>query len=220
VDPWAPPSAPVEGPSRRPPPGTEGIPWERAPGWPTLLETSRRVLLRPGPLFEGAGDAPPGRAAAFAFVLGLAGGLVASLWSGLVDLARTGSWWGSELLPGLSTRAVELVATAVMPALAPALTASVVHAVLRAFGAARGGAGRTYRAVAYVLGATSALGLIPLIGSTMGGIAALVLLPLALGRIHGVAPGSAVLAVVVATLVAAAGFLVSAGLFVVLAGTP
>jgi len=182
---FEPPPLPSEPGTRLPPP------WEReGPAVQRFIDTAKGVLAQPVPFFASmkreGGLAPP---LIFAFV----GSLVGSI----------GSYLGRFMMPfgglGMSGAysgfAFGVVMIPILSILGLLVGAGILQVLLVLLAHTRQPFETTARVVAYTVGSTSPLNIIPFVGGLVAGVWALVVLVLGTAEAHEVSQGQAAVAV-------------------------
>jgi hypothetical protein len=175
--------------------------WERRSSWldlQAMFEMIRDVLLDPVNTFRKmklSGDmASP---LVFTMVLGSVGTIIGCIWSILIQ--------GVQLLPASRSAEAFAVSTGVNIAFmifSPVLvlvgtfiTAGIFHISLLITGGEKNGFEATFRVVAYASGATALFHILPICGSFIGGIWAIVAQVIGAREMHETTTGKAVLAI-------------------------
>lgn len=167
-----------------PPPGRRsGPPWEGSGEFvQRYVETVRGVLTDPKAFFANlrlsGGLQTPLTFALVGIAISAVAGAVYSLFGSAFDSFGFGSG-----MPG-SGFVSTLVLTLVLTTLGLFIGAGIFHLMLSLLGAARQPFEATFRVVAYAMGSTSLIGVIPICGGIIGGLYAIYLYIVGLADVH------------------------------------
>lgn len=191
-DPPLPPSPPVAD-------VRTGPPWESGgPVVSRFLETVRGVLFEPARLFAAMRRTGGFQAPLIFALVGVAVGALASVvYQGLLSALSLGMFGDTSAALGAAWALYSLVMAPVIGVLAVFIGAGVCHGVLLLVNGARQPFEATVRVVAYVLGGTSVLNVIPFCGGIIGAVWALVSAIVGLAQAHEIPTGTAAAAVLV-----------------------
>lgn len=198
LPPPLPPSIPPSGDA-----GRTGPPWENpGPVFGRFVETMRGVLLDPTALFRSMRRTGGlGRPLTFGIAGTLIGSLIGSLWQ-MMFMAGGGtfsdpSFGGEAAVATLFSSGCIIVVVPVVSVLAMFIAAGVYHLMLMLLGAARQPFETTMRVVAYSMGSTSLLQILPVCGSLVAAVWALVAYIIGLAQAHEISTGKAAAAVLI-----------------------
>jgi len=178
-------------------------PWESGEGflW-AFLKTTREALFLPTRFFKkiasGEGYGPP---LIYGVIVGIIGFGMGILWQWFFF----SQWFPIEKISVLSSSfffAIISIAIPLMVIFSILIGSCVTHLCLMIVGGNKKGFQGTFRAVCYSFSGYL-FGIIPFIGSTIGGIYAMILTILGVREIHGISTGKAVLAVLLPIIVVA-----------------
>lgn len=176
-------------------------PWESGEGfiW-AFLKTTREVLFSPTRFFKkialGEGYWSP---LIYGVIEGIIGFGMGILWQWFFF----SQWFPVEKLSALSSSLLFAIITIAIPFMvvfSMLMGSCVTHLCLMIVGGNKKGFQATFRAVSYSFSGYL-FGIIPFIGSTIGGIYAMILTILGVREIHGISTGKAVLAVLLPIIV-------------------
>ena len=182
--------------------GRTGPVWEQpGPIGSRFLETVRGVLLDPTAFYRtmrrSAGLGPP-------LTFGIAGTLIGSLIGSLYQLmfmsAGTGFGdvtAGEAAFASLFSSGCIVIVVPVFAVLGMFVGAAIYHVMLLLLGAARQPFETTMRVVAYAMGATSVLQIIPICGSVLAVVWSIVVYIIGLAQAHEIPTGKAAAAVLI-----------------------
>lgn len=202
-DPFQSPAAPLDaGPERDARPG---IPWENEQSFPALVETFKAIFWDASGLFQSAGqDLPIGSALTYALIIGLIGGVGASIWgvltSALLSIGGDPVHWLSSL-GGSGVGSLVSVPVGVVTGVI--IGSGLVHLMLVLVGAPHRSFDTTLRAVGFASGTAAIFQLIPFIGPLIGYAFGVVLEVRAIRAMHGTTSSTAAMAVLLPTVVCA-----------------
>jgi len=201
LPPGGPPDAPVEPPPPPPAAAAPALPWEQ-PGYPPLeglFETAKLFLVRPTEAYGRmaiTGDL--GKPLLYAVILGwlgiLAGQAYQMLMPGVPWRFLPGMDRGFDFAVPVAYMVGTIVLAPVFVLLAVFVWAAIVHLFLMMVGGANSGFAATVRVVCYAA-TTQVVQVVPVCGSTIGGIWAIVLEIVGLAAAHRTTQGKAALAV-------------------------
>lgn len=197
-------------PAPGPPP--EDLPWEdpEEPFLESLFETAKLFILNPGEAFSRmhlTGDL--GRPLLYAVIFGWIGIIASQLY----DLAFRGAMWqfmpgmgrGSDFAMPASWSIGMMIVAPVFVLLGLFVWSAILHVMLLVVGGATSGFAATLRTLAYT-GTSNIVNVVPLCGSFIAAIWALVLAVIGLSAAHRISTGKAVLAVLLPLLLCCACF--------------
>jgi hypothetical protein len=176
--------------------------WEKGEGFiESFINTTREALFSPTQFFkkvaEGRGYWAP---LIYGVICGVIGSCVAVLWQWLF----ASQWIPVHLLSMIPFFSIFLIifliALPVMIAFSILVGSGITHLCLMIVGGNRKGFESTFRALSYAYGG-NLFGVIPFLGSTIGGIYTLVLTIFGVREGHGISTGKAVLAVLLPLIV-------------------
>lgn len=176
--------------------------WERGEGFiESFINTTREALFSPTKFFkkvaEGQGYWAP---LIYGVICGVIGSCMAVLWQWLF----ASRWIPVHLLSMIPFFSifliVFLIALPFMIAFSILVGSGITHLCLMIVGGNKKGFESTFRALSYAYGG-NLFGVIPVIGSTIGGIYSLVLTIFGVREGHGISTGKAVLAVLLPLMV-------------------
>ncbi len=176
--------------------------WERGEGFiESFINTTREALFSPTKFFkkvaEGQGYWAP---LIYGVICGVTGSCMAVLWQWLF----ASRWIPVHLLSMIPFFSifliVFLIALPFMIAFSILVGSGITHLCLMIVGGNKKGFESTFRALSYAYGG-NLFGVIPVIGSTIGGIYSLVLTIFGVREGHGISTGKAVLAVLLPLMV-------------------
>jgi len=222
-DPFPPPPSSLP-PS--PPPGETGRTgpaWEQpGPVFNRFLETMREVLLNPQVFFRtmrrAGGLGPP---LTFGIAGTFIGGVIGALWQLMFMTMGSGfsnagaEAFGEGAIAALFSTGCIVVFIPIVAVLGMFIGAGVYHLMLMLLGAARYPFETTMRVVAYSMGATSVLQIVPVCGGLAAAIWAIVAYIIGLSQAHEITIGKAAAAVllpIVLCCVLGVGLAIVAGL--------
>ena len=202
-------------PSHLPPPpppgdgGRTGPAWEQpGPVFDRFLETMREVLLNPQVFFRtmrrtGGLGPPLTFGVAGTFIGGVIGALYQLMFmtmgSGFSDAGAEA--FGESAFAALFSTGCIVVVIPVMAVLGMFIGAGVYHLMLLLLGGARFGFETTMRVVAYSMGATSVLQIVPVCGGFAAAIWAIVANIIGLSQAHEIPIGKAAAAVLLPVVI-------------------
>ena len=188
-------------PQLPPDPGRTGPVWETSGPLATrFIETVRGVLLNPVVFFRtmrrSGALGPP-------LIFGIAGTLIGGVIGALYQLMfmTMGGGFG-DLTAARDTAFVGLLSSGCIVVVAPVaailgmfIAAGIYHLMLLLLGGARGTFETTIRVVAYTMGSTSLLQILPMCGSLLAAVWSIVVNIIGLAQAHEVSTGKAAAAV-------------------------
>jgi len=196
-------------------PGAEGsqapgssLPWQDRNRYPSamsaLWQTIKAVLLGPTRAFSQIRVQDSlGSSLLYVLILGTVGGYIGLVWQiafrslSLAAVAATGA--RAETAAAFALSAFHVVLSIVVIPIAAVIVsfiwAGILHLCLYLLGGAKESFEATYAVVAYSMGSTALLGIVPVCGGLIGGIWALVAEILGLTAAHRTTTGRAVVAV-------------------------
>jgi hypothetical protein len=200
-----PPTPPI--PPFPPPPAPLPLPWEQSgyPFFPAIFETTKLLITRPREAYERSSPTIGiGRPLLYGSILSFVGNFFTavyqffsrSIMESLPTHGPTHDWMSSawSIPPFAQMLGTILVSPFVIP-LAILFAAALVHLFLLILGGASGGYANTVKAECYSE-APLFLAVVPLCGSIVGGLWALVLLVIGLTVVHRISTGKAIVALI------------------------
>jgi len=177
------------------------IPWESGEGFVgTFIQTTKEVLFSPTKFFQkidtGKGYWPPFLYGMIAGIIGFGGAI---LWQWFFF----SKWFPVQKIPFLPSAPYLLILTIVLPfmvAFSILVASGVTHVCVMIVGGNKKGFQMTFRIVCYAFSGYL-FGIIPFIGSGVGGIYTLILTILGVKGGHSISTGRAVLAVLLPVIV-------------------
>ncbi len=207
-----------EGQVHEVPPEERPLPsWESGEGFfRSFVTTTKEVLFSPTEFFkkvtEGEGYWGP---LIYGVICGVIGGCVAALWQWLFA-SRFIPVKILSMIPFFSIfLMIFLIALPFMIAFSIVVGSSITHLCLMIVGGNKKGFESTFRALSYAYSG-NLFGIIPFIGSSIGGIYSLVLTIFGVREGHGISTGRAVLAVLLPVMVLVGLVILSVMLFPIL----
>ena len=176
-------------------------PWESGEGFiGAFLKTTREALFSPTQFFKkiasGEGYSP---ALIYGVIAGIIGFGVGIVWHWYF-FSR---WLSLERFSVFSSSIYFIIITVALPVMVVSsmvIGSGVTHLCLMIVGGNKKGYQATFRAVSYSFSGYL-FGIIPFIGSTIGGIYAMILVIFGVREVHGISTGKAVLAVLLPVIV-------------------
>ena len=205
---------PFEGPMREIPPEEEVPPWESGEGFiNAFLKTTWGALFSPTKFFKkvsaGEGYLSPLIYGTISGIIGFGGTLYWQwfVFSRIVAVQRFSPlpFYGFSLI-------TLMVAMPFLVAFSILIGSGVTHLCLMIVGGNKKGFESTFRVIAYSISG-DIFGIIPFIGSTIGGIYALILTIIGVREGHGISTGRAILGVLL-PLIVAGGFGILAAILI------
>jgi hypothetical protein len=209
------PPTPPAPPTPPPPPTPRPLPWEQ-PGYPlfaALYETTKLLLTSPAEAFERSSpNAGIGRPLLYGCILSFIGNFFTAVYQfcfktiaqSMPPHGGMHDWMGGEwaIPPFAQMLATILVSPFLIP-LGILLSAFIVHVFLLILGGGDGDYADTLKAECYS-NAPLFLSIVPLCGSLVGIIWALILLVIGLSVVHRISTGKAIAAVILPLLLCCA----------------
>ena len=213
-----------------PPPadaGRTGPPWEQpGPVFNRFLDTMREVLLNPVVFFrtmrrQGGLGAPLTFGVAGTFIGGVIGALYQLMFMTMGSGFEGAEAFGQGAAAALFSTGCIVVVIPIMAVLGMFIAAAIYHVMLLLLGGARFPFETTMRVVAYSMGATSVLQVVPICGGLAAAIWALVANIIGLSHAHEITTGKAAAAVLLPVVICCAlgiGLAMFAGVMGAMAG--
>ncbi len=194
----------------------QGVYWESRSSWldlPAFWRTSMSILFHPSATFAGLNyNAGMRSSLVYALVYGSLGQILGRYWFTLLGI-HYGISQGNAFSNSIRFGEAALV-TPILLLLLIFLAAGVVHLALRLLAAVQRPFSATFQVIAYVLGATSVLNIIPLLGRVIMPIWALPLCFVGLTKAHQTSRAKAFFALLLSLV--STGFLIAGLVLVVL----